>query len=386
MKGIFNKYLKDLGFNKGEIYFLLIFLAIILCIPIITVLYFQKKTLDNSGIIGDTFGGITAPFLSFFGSLLVYSALKSQIKANKIITDQFEEQSSDHLFFRLNDDLQKKIANFSSPYSNSSSNSKGITAFNELMLQYQNYFSPLLLSQLGGKIISHNFEILLHDEIDDICDNMDDSFQLKSMGLFNSIAFKNDLLQCAPHLKLSFIVERYNLLNTFRTDAASPPVRFSADLKINSGFLSKCLAQIGAKHFYSLCFQTRQFTYSRTYKEFKNHNFLFINAYLNNLEFIFQIIYSIKNESKKKMYYDFIYYNLAECEKALFLIIIASGSESKSLTKALSTLAVNYDFSINNKYFFGFITQEIAAIELNDILSYNIEASNHFENKKSDAS
>ena len=50
---------------------------------------------EDTGEIGDTIGGITAPFLSFFGAILIYLALKAQIEANNAITKQFEKQKID---------------------------------------------------------------------------------------------------------------------------------------------------------------------------------------------------------------------------------------------------------------------------------------------------
>lgn len=46
----------------------------------------------STGVIGDTIGGITAPISGFLGAYLVWKALKEQIKANIIITEQFTEQ------------------------------------------------------------------------------------------------------------------------------------------------------------------------------------------------------------------------------------------------------------------------------------------------------
>ncbi len=46
----------------------------------------------NTGAIGDTIGGITAPIVGILGAILVFYALLEQINANKIISDQFLEQ------------------------------------------------------------------------------------------------------------------------------------------------------------------------------------------------------------------------------------------------------------------------------------------------------
>jgi len=46
----------------------------------------------ETGDIGDTIGGITAPIASLVGSVLVFLALKGQIVANKITLDQIRDQ------------------------------------------------------------------------------------------------------------------------------------------------------------------------------------------------------------------------------------------------------------------------------------------------------
>lgn len=52
---------------------------------------------QDTGTIGDTIGGITAPLTSLIGSILVYFALKAQIDANKLIQDQFDQQKKDEI-------------------------------------------------------------------------------------------------------------------------------------------------------------------------------------------------------------------------------------------------------------------------------------------------
>ncbi|MDQ6471914.1 hypothetical protein RB619_14760 [Flavobacterium sp. LHD-80] len=59
---------------------------------------------SETGNIGDTIGGITSPIVGFVGAILVYYALLEQIKANKIIQDQLNEQKLD--------ENQKKIVNY----------------------------------------------------------------------------------------------------------------------------------------------------------------------------------------------------------------------------------------------------------------------------------
>jgi hypothetical protein len=81
--------------KKEKFWFILIGL-LILSLTIIFSQFSWLLSFADTGEIGDTIGGITAPFMSFFGSVLVYLALKSQIDANKIIQDQFDEQKTDN--------------------------------------------------------------------------------------------------------------------------------------------------------------------------------------------------------------------------------------------------------------------------------------------------
>lgn len=47
---------------------------------------------SNTGAIGDTIGGITAPIANLLGSLLIFYALQAQIEANRIVQEQIQEQ------------------------------------------------------------------------------------------------------------------------------------------------------------------------------------------------------------------------------------------------------------------------------------------------------
>lgn len=52
---------------------------------------------SNTGQIGDTIGGITAPIVNLLGALLVFFALKAQVDANSLIQTQFESQNKEEL-------------------------------------------------------------------------------------------------------------------------------------------------------------------------------------------------------------------------------------------------------------------------------------------------
>jgi len=75
----------------------LLFIVGILILTIIPVLItlpaiFHFWDFSQTGQIGDTIGGITAPFIALVGALLTFLAFWIQVKANKVQTKQFKAQ------------------------------------------------------------------------------------------------------------------------------------------------------------------------------------------------------------------------------------------------------------------------------------------------------
>ena len=77
----------------------------ILLIVTLFMVYGTGSFTDETGWMGDTIGGVTAPFVNGLAAILVYLALKAQIDANRLIQEQFnkerEEKRED-----LNDKLE----------------------------------------------------------------------------------------------------------------------------------------------------------------------------------------------------------------------------------------------------------------------------------------
>lgn len=87
--------------NKDKQFLITAFLfcavASFITIVVLKVVYPLKSSED----IGTTISGILGTFLSFFGSVLVFMALRSQIKANKIISRQFKIQQFESQFYEM---------------------------------------------------------------------------------------------------------------------------------------------------------------------------------------------------------------------------------------------------------------------------------------------
>jgi|GEM_PF-979797 len=101
--------------NKIGLSVLLIGLFLVLLFPILLTSY-SLVDFTSTGNIGDTIGGITAPITGFVGAILVYLALRAQIKANETINSQlksqqleFQEQQKEKIKVELYSSIQFEL-------------------------------------------------------------------------------------------------------------------------------------------------------------------------------------------------------------------------------------------------------------------------------------
>ncbi len=82
------KWFKIEDYKTSQI--LLVIVIIIMVLPFFLNLPAVNKHFDfsKSGQIGDTIGGVTAPFINGLAAILVFIAFKAQIKANEIFKSQ----------------------------------------------------------------------------------------------------------------------------------------------------------------------------------------------------------------------------------------------------------------------------------------------------------
>lgn len=90
--------------------------VVIFLFPLLLVHDFGLVSFMDTGQIGDTIGGITAPFLSFFGAILIYSALKAQVDANNQIQQQFKVQQFESQFYKMVDLHTANVEGFNIPF------------------------------------------------------------------------------------------------------------------------------------------------------------------------------------------------------------------------------------------------------------------------------
>jgi len=96
----------------------LIAAVIVLIVIIIGFFVIPQLIVENyekfceTGQIGDTIGGTMAPIVGLAGSIIVYLALREQVKANKLVQDQISDQRNTALLEKHFDYLVKSIDNF----------------------------------------------------------------------------------------------------------------------------------------------------------------------------------------------------------------------------------------------------------------------------------
>jgi hypothetical protein len=70
----------------------------------------------DSGQIGDTIGGTTAPFIGLLSAWLVYRAFKAQIKANELISEQLKIEEQRYKDEKIKDIEEAQATNFMKMY------------------------------------------------------------------------------------------------------------------------------------------------------------------------------------------------------------------------------------------------------------------------------
>lgn len=91
---------------------------------------------SKTGTFGDTIGGLTAPIIGIFSSLLIYFSFRAQIKANYIVQSQIEKQEKS--------ENEKKVIEF----------------INNLMLQFREEINEFSYSDYEGTF--DNRQYVLH--------------------------------------------------------------------------------------------------------------------------------------------------------------------------------------------------------------------------------
>lgn len=130
----------------------LIFLGFGILLFIIPYLFTRRWGILPIEDVGGTIGGVTAPFLGFFGSILVYLALKSQVVANNKIQEQFKEQERTNYRQNFENTFFNLLTIHNSILENIDFETRDITKYDIL----EDYFKKNIVYEFINKEINEN--------------------------------------------------------------------------------------------------------------------------------------------------------------------------------------------------------------------------------------
>lgn len=335
--------------QKEKISFLII--GILICfLPYLLTRDFDIVSFNDTGNIGDTVGGVTAPFLSFFGSILVFLALKAQIDANEEIKLQFQRQNQDQLFFRLIDNLHNRITNYSFN-STKDGGQMEIKSFEVLTFLIKKFrremygecvlFGRQLLAKIPEQIAEKFYmEIINANNV------------LKEQDKTKAFELRNQIIKIADFNDRWEFIKLYVDSNDYET----PEQR-------------NALKSIGTVYFYKTPLEMRYTIYHKIFENIYIEFGGFFDGYFNSLKYILKFIDAIKDNS---FFVDYLKNNLTSYEKAFIFYYIASNkvnSEFKELIKKYDLIS---DLEQNNSFFVDSPSKEEFEKELNDILNFTV--------------
>ena len=73
-------------YGTRSFWLLIVIACLVLCLPVILTqptIFGSDFDFTNSGQIGDTIGGITAPFFNLIAAVLIFLSFREQVKANE---------------------------------------------------------------------------------------------------------------------------------------------------------------------------------------------------------------------------------------------------------------------------------------------------------------
>lgn len=81
----------------GSLILILLLIPTVYAIVFLVAFIYYDFDWSKTGVIGDTFGGLTAPFVNLVGAILVYISFEAQRKANKIQQDDLDKSRGEFL-------------------------------------------------------------------------------------------------------------------------------------------------------------------------------------------------------------------------------------------------------------------------------------------------
>lgn len=267
----------------------------------------QRYNFKETGPIGDTIGGLMNPFIALAGVFITFLAFYMQLKANKIQIDLFnrnqKEQTNllkEQLFFRLVDNLNQRIINFSYGENTSYKSLDNLINifFRKIDLECIVLGRQLLAKQPEKIDMVHYMKILQATTLNDL-PSPDNAERLKQ-----SIIDKANFNDRWEYIKLHV---------------------GSTDNKNESS--NNALKAIGHVHFYKIDFTEREDIYIIVYDEIYREFGGFMDGYTKSLSYLVDFIIENKENS---FFIDYLKSNLSTQELILIFYFCASRKSNET--------------------------------------------------------
>lgn len=272
----------------------------------------QRYNFKDTGAIGDTIGGLMNPFIALAGVLITFLAFYMQVKANKIQIDIFNTNQKEQinllkeqLFFRLVDNLNQRIINFS--YSENTSYKSLDNLINIFLNKIDNECIGLgrqLLAKQPEKIdLVHYIKILQATTLNDL-PSPENAEELKQ-----KLIDKNGFNDRWEYIKV--LVGSTDNKNTNANNA---------------------LKAIGHVNFYKIEFSERENIYIIVYDEIYREFGGFMDGYTKSLSYLVDFI--IEN-NENPFFIDYLKSNLSTQELILIFYFTASRKSNENFRRKI---------------------------------------------------
>lgn len=308
-------------FRSGFKFILIVGLLSIIVLPILlTSTKISFINFNDTGQIGETINGISAPFIALLAAILTFLAFFIQYKANKIQIDQINEQkkqfdkqyneqkeqfqiqNENQIFYRLLESHENRVAN----------------AYTiDQRIEVKGFLYLKLISETALDFIREEAISFARNLLRDKPELIDDLYYIK--------------MYQANHIKIYQDAKR-KFLNQITPLGSGDRWEFIKEYFNSVGNESKeqkdVLRAIGSVYFYKVSFEDRYEMYRITFQKIENKFGDFLDGYLKNWEFFCTYTSNTKNQ---KDYIQHLSNQLSKYETVILFYYIASDNCSPIL-------------------------------------------------------
>ena len=312
--------------------------------------WFGLNTPDASQI-GDAIGGITAPFFSLLGSILVYAAFKGQVTANKLIQGQFEQEQ----FLRLIESMNNRVIN--STIEAGRGRVEGYDIFQTVLMDLKAEQEKNLKKFAIGIMTSYPERISQYYYMEFL--------QAFSMEKIHT----SELGARADELKWRLETEENNV--TWLYDNYDINQEFNDVFNKTYIARERFLLNIARNNFYKADFDFRMNIYDQSYRPIFEKYETFLEGYSNS---VFAILDYISKAREKKWHLEYLENTFTNQEKILLFQMMMTGTLTRIFGRYLLEFQV-FQMTLRSKYLICKTTWREYQMEIDSItpLIYNEE-------------